>query len=148
MREIKFRGKRLDNGEWEYGDLLQYDDGSVCIGVHSKNYTDDGFNVGQYHHIAPVNEDTVGEYTGLKDRNGKEVYEGDIIRFSNPYLIISQGKQSFGMVKYYDALAGFALYNSSEDKFPMECDWLKIDGSTKVFGNIHDNPEFLKGGEQ
>lgn len=47
MREIKFRGKRLDNGEWEYGDLLQYDDGSVCIGVHSKNYTDDGFNVGQ-----------------------------------------------------------------------------------------------------
>lgn len=32
MREIKFRGKRLDNGEWEYGDLLQYDDGSVCIG--------------------------------------------------------------------------------------------------------------------
>ena len=40
MREIKFRGKRLDNGEWEYGDLLQYDDGSVCIGVHSKNYTE------------------------------------------------------------------------------------------------------------
>lgn len=144
MREIKFRGKRLDNGEWEYGDLLQYDDGSVCIGVHSKNYTDDGFNVGQYHHIAPVNEDTVGEFTGLKDRNGKEVYEGDIIRFSNPYLIISQGKQSFGMVKYYDALAGFALYNSPEDKFPMECDWLKIDGSTKVFGNIHDHKYLLK----
>ena len=76
MREIKFRGKRLDNGEWEYGDLLQYDDGSVCIGVHSKNYTDDGFNVGQYHHIAPVNEDTVGEYTGLKDRKGIAIYEG------------------------------------------------------------------------
>ena len=80
MREIKFRGKRLDNGEWEYGDLLQYDDGSVCIGVHSKNYTDDGFNVGQYHHIAPVNEDTVGEYTGLKDRKGIAIYEGDVIR--------------------------------------------------------------------
>ena len=41
--------------------------GKVVIGVHSKNYTDDGFNVGQYHHIAPVNEDTVGEYTGLKE---------------------------------------------------------------------------------
>ena len=38
MREIKYRGKRLDNGEWEYGDLLQYDDGAVCIGVHSGGF--------------------------------------------------------------------------------------------------------------
>lgn len=133
MREIKFRGKRLDNGEWLYGSLVILN-GRYFI-----------FDDANRHEVDPA---TVGEFTGLKDRNGKEVYEGDIIRFSNPYLIISQGKQSFGMVKYYDALAGFALYNSSEDKFPMECDWLKIDGSTKVFGNIHDNPEFLKGGEQ
>jgi uncharacterized phage protein (TIGR01671 family) len=138
MREIKCRGKRLDNGEWIEGDLLR-------MNGHWFIFPDPAPGGIDKYEVDPA---TVGEFTGLKDRNGKEVYEGDIIRFSNPYLIISQGKQSFGMVKYYDALAGFALYNSSEDKFPMECDWLKIDGSTKVFGNIHDNPELLKGGEK
>ena len=73
MREIKFRGKSLETGEWVYGDLLQYDDGSVCIGVHSKNYTDDGFNVGQYRSIIHVPDATIGQYTGLKDKNGKEI---------------------------------------------------------------------------
>lgn len=134
MREIKFRGKRLDNGEWEYGDLLQYDDGSVCIGVHSKNYTDDGFNVGQYHHIAPVNEDTVGEYTGLKDRKGIAIYEGDVIR--SP---LSEDKTRPHRIFYHTGNAAFmgALIDRKELCYlRLDQDWIYKFGK-EVIGNIH-----------
>ena len=126
MRDVIFRGKRLDNGEWEYGDLLQYDDGAVCIGVHSKNYTDDGFNAGQYRHIVPVDENTVGQYTGLKDKNGKEIYEGDIL---------SDGAFTYE-VRYEGT--GFVMILDGQ-VYTMDTRPTKI-----VIGNIHDNLEMLK----
>lgn len=135
MRTIKFRGKRLDNGAWEYGDLLQYDDGAVCIGVHSKNYTDDGFNAGQYRHIVPVDENTVGQYTGLKDKNGEEICEGDVL---------TDKFESIGVVEWRNC--GFVVNFGDVDIFLIsDC----FDDSYQMWaiGNMHDNPELLKGVE-
>ena len=147
MRDIIFRGKRLYNGEWEYGDLLQYDDGSVCIGVHSKNYTDDGFNSGQYRRIALVDEDTVGQYTGLQDKNGKKIFEGDIFKedysgivrsvFRVPGgLAFEDNPVSFG----YDHRAPVYPYSSIAEM--QNASWLSR--YCEIIGNIHDNPDLLK----
>lgn len=125
MREILFRGKRTDNGDWEYGDLWcnPYGKRIVCI-VSPIN--DQGTTGGN-----EVDPETIGQYTGLKDKNGKKIFEGDIVchDFGKKQI----GKQ-YAIVKWSEKYASFQLN-------PID-NWMFCNLSdVNVVGNIYDNPE-------
>ncbi len=128
MREILFRGKRIDNGEWITGGIFQQKaddvkDEVVYIIDNSSNDVDWAHRV-----IA----DTVGQYTGLTDRNGRKIFEGDIVN------ILTENEE-FGIITYDDG--GFFV-----DASTFSVDFMNnINGSDiEVIDNIHDNPELLE----
>lgn len=123
MREIKSRGKRLDNGVWVEGSLLQNDYG-VCMIVEFVDHHE------QWHEVDP---DTVGQYTGMKDKNGEEICEGDIVEWENMI-----GTKMCSVIAYRGR--GFCFVDAHNK--PEEI-WCYV---FKKIGNIHDNPEMLKEG--
>lgn len=120
MREHKYRGKRLDNGEWVYGGLIADGKGNYAI---AKLVILNNCNTASVHMVDPA---TVGQYTGLKDKNGKEIYEGDIVHW-NEYV---------GKVIFKNGLFARKFKNVSAPLVSL----LLV---TEVIGNIHDNPELL-----
>ena len=133
MREILFRGKRVDNGEWIQGDIVQFPvHGVVRIVEQESSYKD-----------AEVDSDTVGQYTGLTDKNGKKIFEGDILK-------IYEGSEDDGykIRKVYSYGGVLCVdYETSEWDFNALA-FLDSDNvfTFEVIGNIYDNPE-LVGGE-
>lgn len=129
MRDIKFRGKRLDNGEWVYGCLGEWIEGSTvqpCIDrIDTETYDGEDVFIPYY---AKVDPDTVGQFTGLKDRNGREIWEGDLIEHGDE---VSQ--------VFFDTENSCFDFKASNDPFAAQfsCDY-------EIIGNIHDNPELLK----
>lgn len=135
MREIKFRGKRLDNGEWIEGYLLRMLDHWFIF----PNPAPEGID--KY----AVDPATVGQYTGLHDRKGIAIYEGDVIR--SP---LSEDKTRPHRIFYHTGNAAFmgALVDRKELCYlRLDQDWIYKFGK-EVIDNIHDNPELQKGGEK
>ena len=120
MREIKFKGKQISNGEWIVGDLIHLVDG-----VYISN--DNGNNMAQ------VNPDTVGQYTGLKDKNGKEIYDGDILAHNGePIGYIVDGVRGY----CFDVMYFSPIYEESWSLYGVVVN--DFHGDVEIIGNIHD----------
>ena len=126
MREILFRGKRVDNGKWVYGLLCRVGDTYANI-----RRMDIGV-------LYSVLTNTIGQYTGLTNMNGKKIFEGDIIKgnFSNYVIWADETERAFVYGKSYkggykNLMSDYLLKSS----FP---------NGMEVIGNIHDNPELLE----
>ncbi|MFA5439817.1 YopX family protein [Dehalococcoides sp.] len=140
-REIKFRGKKIDTGEWVYGNYAF----SSVNGKHQITVeTLDGCK--HYYVYHPVNPETVGQYTGLKDKNGNEIYEGDIVQWGTEDEILScvveytEGAHDSEECPY---MSGFSYRVIDAIDYP-EDDEGETDYVTEVIGNIYDNPELLE----
>ena len=131
MREILFRGQK-PNGEWVQGDLLHISSG--CIIYHgSQTESEIKENAGAaiellIDEVSVVKPKTVGQFTGVTDKNGVKIFEGDILLF---------GDKSFA-VEWQNDIVGFGYFYTS-DRF-LGCDGM----NSEVIGNVHENTELLK----
>lgn len=137
-----YRGKRIDNGEWVAGTLILWRNGDAEICVAATEFADE---MNKYL-VAP---DTVGECTGLRDKNGKLIFEGDIIsiRFEGDYEPPSAPDVWYANAKVIwqaEHLGWYANFGGYDELSMWEYD---NPDDVVVIGNIHDNPELLKGGE-
>ena len=140
-REILFRGKLEYNGKWIYGDLLQYENGDVAIfGEKLSSFGCECTEMSKRDRVIP---DTIGQYTGLKDKDGREIYEGDILQYI--------GKRRDNMNKVYRRKVVFhegmfALLSKELSAYSALNYHCMEDGRSawSVIGNIHDNPELIK----
>ena len=142
MREILFRGKRMDDGEWVEGYLVKAVGGECMILPVTTEHCG-GAEFSEGYHCDPT---TVGQYTGLKDKNGKRIFEGDIVA-QNWYDYDEPRDDSFGKVVFCEYDCSFSVMDVNKDGFMPLGRCGSYHWEVEVIGNIHDNPELLKGGE-
>lgn len=139
------RGKRKDNGEWIEGNLLVLNYDEYRIATSCLQWDDENLlNVCAYEVIP----ETVGQCTGLEDKNGKLIFEGDILRADGYMFFVKFGKcggvannENYGYMGYY--LDGFDSMTKETLRFGLRNDICHFT-DIEVIGNIHDNPELLE----
>ena len=137
MREIEFRGKKEGNGEWAYGYLSTLAGGD-CLVIEDG----DDWN--------GVVEETVGQYTGLKDKNGTKIYEGDVVKDKDRlcYVIKYTDEDVGSCGCCYTAFVGIGfvaeleLEDEGGEKYFVRCQYKGSE--CQVIGNIYDNPELVE----
>ena len=159
-RQIKFRGKGF--GNWRYGSYVHFDKkpiNSHC-NINYKDFIVTNEDDGE--HYYPITElHSIGQYTGLKDTNSKEIYEGDILRFQVPdgtirHFVIEWADEDRILRPLSDfvpdgnpiRISGWCFNWNGYRLYPTVIDGVPDNEVMEVVGNIHDNPELLKGGEK
>lgn len=125
MREIIFRGKSIESGEWLYGDYAP----RTSL-YHANIFTKENYLEG-----VAVDEETVGQYTGLTDKNGRRIFEGDIIADKNELF----------SVRWSEKISGFVAVGEHRMQPSMNQGTMKY---CEVVGNIYDNDESMHNTEQ
>ena len=160
MSEILFRGKRLDNGEWVDGNFYESGISGAYIlqKVTRKTVDAKTGEITMRDEPVPFEIDpfTVGQYTGLKDKNGKRIFEGDIVRFAWEHFVLSSPGGYFvypsGTVFKVGCLeSGYMLCRTDDNSSAPNANgkvtnynFWNFQRGFEIIGNIHDNPEFLE----
>lgn len=141
MREILFRGKRIDTGEWVYGwpfadtadCSLKKNGKCICQHDGSEFFIVEWVDIYHEYEERKVTPETVGQFTGLLDKNGKRIFEGDIVRL---YFIDAE---EVGEIVWDEERYRVAYFSPDGDIYG-------VDGTVEIeiIGNIHDNPELLE----
>ena len=148
MREILFRGKILEeddvsqNGNWVYGYLVyaksDFDDETQRVADIIPHDTDRVYK-GEYNVVFPCDIKTMGQYTGLTDKNGKKIFEGDVIWGDD-----CTGTWHKGVVEYDDSICSFIINAKRFMQYPKNENHYDLLGCWSIEGNVHDNPELLE----
>ena len=127
MRIIKIRAKKSSNGDWIYGSLVSSKDIDPAI------YFQTGKGVVKTMDWVYVKQDSIGQFTSLYDKNGKEIYEGDILKV--------QGTDEKIEVRFVRGVFAFLWNGDLDNEAPINA---PTQAWAEVIGNIHDNPKLLK----
>ena len=137
-REIEFRGRNYSDGIWVYGDLEYERNKGLLSKVRIHTYKDDG----SYDRQHLVESNTVGEFTGMRDKHGKKIFEGDILDVT-VFDCFDNDEQYRVRVEWVGT--EFMGVDVTNDDFEWNLCWLcNQDDEIEVIGNIFDNPRLIK----